>query len=598
MSERRTSEHRTSANGSDQPAAVPPEPITTDVLVIGSGGAGMTAACVAALAGQRVLLAEKTDCFGGTTALSGGGIWVPGNALARAAGGTDTRAQARQYILGCVGPTVRADLVDAFLDQAPAMVDFLQARSAVQFTLQQGFADWHPEVPGFATSGRLLSPQEYNGLQLGPWFQRLRLPLTEFNAPGGFMVGLGDMPHIANVRKSWRSALYLLRLLLRFFADKWRYGRSTRLTMGNALAARLLQSCADAGVTLWDSSPMTGLWVEDGRVVGALLERAGAQIKVRAQRGVILASGGFSANADMRRHYIPYADQHVSLVPEGNTGDGIQAGLAQGGRFDGDNLSNAGWVVVSVLTRPDGTLRKFPHLFMDRGKPGCIAVNQRGERFGNEAATNLVEPMHRSGSVPAWLLCDHAFIKKYGLGLVRPGGIGLNAMLAAGYVRRAPTLEALAARLQLPAPALIATIERFNTMAAAGEDLDFGRGSFPADLSMGDAGHSPNPCLGPIYSGPFYAVQIFPGDSTTTVGLRVDHFARVLDDNDCPIPGLQAIGLDMNSLWRGRAPGNGANNTLGMTFGYIAARALCSDFNDTALATADTGLQPEVQHGQ
>lgn len=563
--------------------------LTTDILVIGAGGAGMTAACVAALEGQSVVLAEKTDCFGGTTALSGGGIWVPCNALDRAAGGTDTRAQARQYILGCVGPTVRTDLVDTFLDAAPAMVDFLQTRSAVQFTLQPGFADWHPEVPGCAASGRLLSPQEYNGLQLGAWFQHLRRPLTEFNAPGGFMVGLGDMPHIANVRKSLRSALYLLRLLLRFFADKWRYGRSTRLTMGNALAARLLQSCADAGVTLWHSSPMTGLWVEDGRVVGACLARNGVPVYVRARRGVILASGGFSANAAMRRHYIPYADQHVSLVPEGNTGDGIQAGLALGGHFDGDNLSNAGWVVVSVLTEPDGKQRKFPHLFMDRGKPGCIAVNQRGERFGNEAATNLVEPMHRSGSVPAWLLCDHAFIKKYGLGLVRPGGIGLKKMLAAGYVRSAPTLEALALQIQVPAPALLATVQRFNAMAAAGEDLDFGRGSFPADLSMGDVSHSPNPCLGALHCGPFYAVQIFPGDSTTTVGLRVDPWARVLDDTDSPIPGLQAIGLDMNSLWRGRAPGNGANNTLGMTFGYIAARALSGNFNGITPAATGSG---------
>ncbi|NHO66671.1 FAD-dependent oxidoreductase [Aestuariicella hydrocarbonica] len=550
------------------------ETLETDVVVIGSGGAGMTAACVAALHGMDVLLTEKTEYFGGTTAWSGGGIWVPGNSLAKAQGIADDKALARQYICDSIGDSVRTDLVDAFLEQAPAMVDFLRANTAVDFTLQEGFADWHPEVAGFTPSGRLLSPQEFNGLVLGEHFARLRPPLQEFNAPGGFMVGLGDMPHIANARKSLKSFWYLLKLLLRFGVDKLRYGRSTRLTMGNALAARLCKSCVDAGVNLWNNAPMRQLLIEGGVVRGVIIDHGGELLTVRARRGVIMATGGFSANEEMRRDYIPFADQHVSLVPEGNTGDGIQAGLDQGGRFDGDNISNAGWVVVSLLPQPDGSLRKFPHLFLDRGKPGCIAVNQQGQRFGNESATNLVEPMHRTGSVPAYLLCDHNFIKKYGLGLVRPGGIGLNNMLEQGYLAHAETLDDLARQLGIDPDALVCTIGQFNTMAARGEDTDFGRGSFPADVSMGDVSHTPNPCLGPILTPPFYAVTIFPGDSTTTVGLRVDAKARVLDANDNPIPGLQAIGLDMNSLWRGKAPGNGANNTLSLTFGYVAARAL------------------------
>lgn len=561
---------------------------TVDVVVVGSGGAGLTAATVAALAGLDVLLVEKTAWFGGTTALSGGGIWVPGHHLGEIGtdSGTDSTTditpnnadgdsqQALRYVREVVGPTLRDDLLQAFLDAAPKMVDLLVRRTAVRFTVQQGFPDWHPQAGGFSASGRLLSPETYDGRLLGEHFLQLRPALTEFNAPGGMMIGLGDMPHIAQVRRSWASFRHMAGLLLRYGRDRLRYPRGTRLTMGNALAARLLRSALDAGVTLWRNTPMQRLLISEGRVRGVEIDHAGQRLTVHTRRGVVLASGGFSANAQWRQRYIPFADQHVSLVPEGNTGDGLSQALDAGARFDGDNHSNAGWVVVSVHRQPDGRLRKFPHLFLDRGKPGCIAVNQAGQRFGNEAATNLVEPMHRTGSVPAFLLCDDRFIRKYGLGLVRPGGIGLKRLLAEGYLRSAPTLAALAQLLSLPAEALQATVARFNEHARTGQDPDFGRGSQAADFNMGDRHHQPNPCLGPIDHGPFYAVQVFPGDSTTTVGLRVDREARVLDANDQPIIGLHAAGLDMNSLWRGRAPANGANNTLGLTFGYIAATAL------------------------
>ncbi len=545
-----------------------------DVVVVGSGGAGLTAATVAARHGLQVLLVEKSDWFGGTTALSGGGIWVPGNSLAAQAGLAEEPGAASCYVQEVVGPTLRADLLEAFLDTAPRMVDYLHTHTAVRFALQRGFADWHPQAAGFTREGRLLVPLEYDGRELGEHFAALRPPLAEFNAPGGLMIGLPDMAHAARWTRSWPSFLHMARLGVRHAVDRLRYPRGTRLTMGNALAARLLRSALDAGVTLWDRSPMQRLVTEGGVVIGVAIERRGVPMTVRARRGVVLASGGFSANPQMRERFIPYAQHHISLVPEGNTGDGLQQALAAGAGFDGGNLSNAGWVVVSLLREAGGRLRKFPHLFLDRGKPGCIAVNARGERFGNESATNLVEPMHRTGSVPAHLLCDDAFIRRYGLGLVRPGGFGLRRLSAAGYVISAPTLEALAGRIGAPPAALAATVARFNAQAARGIDDDHGRGREQADHVMGDPEHRPNPCLGPIVKAPFHAVQIFPGDSTTTVGLRVDARARVLDAHDAPIPGLQAIGLDMNSLWRGRAPGHGANNTLGLTFGFIAARTL------------------------
>ncbi|MDB5885908.1 MAG: fumarate reductase [Polaromonas sp.] len=561
----------------------PPEPdnahaagesIVKDVVVVGSGGAGLTAATVAARHGLDVLLVEKTAYFGGTTALSGGGIWVPGSSLATQAGIHEEPGMASRYVHEVVGPTLRSDLLEAFLAAAPSMVDFLQTHTAVRFKVQRGFADWHPQASGFSRDGRLLCPLEFDGRALGGHFGLLRPPLAEFNAPGGLMIGLDDMGHAANMSRSFTSFRHMARLALRYGVDRLRYPRGTRLTMGNALAARLLRSALDARVMLWRNAPMESLVYEGGRVTGVVVIREGIAVTVRARRGVVLSSGGFSANAQMRHQHIPFPAHHVSLVPEGNTGDGLNTAMALGGHFDGDNLSNAGWVVVSVLRKADGTLQKFPHLFLDRGKPGCIAVNAQGRRFGNESATNLVEAMHRTGSVPAHLVCDHAFIRRYGLGLVRPGGWGLQRLIAAGYVITAPTLEGLADRIGAPPVDFKAAVERFNAQADFGVDDDFQRGSNPADAFMGDATHQPNACLGPIRKSPFYAVRIFPGDSTTTLGLRVDTRARVLDTQGAVIPGLQAVGLDMNSLWRGRAPGNGANNTLGMTFGFIAAQAL------------------------
>lgn len=560
--------------------------IEKDVIVVGSGGAGLTAALVAAHSGLDVLLLEKTRYFGGTTALSGGGIWVPCSPQARREGCKDSIEEAAGYVKEVVGESLRDDLLDRFLHNAPEMVRFLEETSAVKFALQAGFADWHPGAKGFKESGRLLSPLVFDGRTLGRRFQQLRPPLTEFNAPGGCMIGIGDMPHIANARRSLRSFMHIVKLLARFAVDRLRYSRGTRLTMGNALAASLLKSCVDAGVELWSEAAMGELVTEPSgespSVKGLTVIRGGETIQLRARRAVILASGGFSANEDMRRQFIPYADQHVSIVPEGNTGDGIARSLELGASFDGENISNAGWVVVSVHRSPEGELRKFPHLFMDRGKPGCITVNEAGQRFGNESVTNFVDAMHRSGSVPAYLICDHRFIKKYGLGLVRPGGIGLRRFLAEGYLQTGSTLEQLAENIGVAADKLVRTVERVNGFAERGRDEDFQRGENPSDFGFGDLAHTPNPCLGKIEQGPFYAVKVYPGDSTTTVGLRVDCEARVLGKGDRPISGLYAVGLDMNSLWRGKAPGNGANNTLGLTFGYIAARSAAASPAQTA----------------
>jgi len=330
---------------------------------------------------------------------------------------------------------------------------------------------------------------------------------------------------------------------------------------------------------MWTSTPANGLLQEGDRVMGVTVQLADGPVEIIARRGVVLASGGFSANAEMRSKYIPFADQHYSLMSTSNNGDGIQMGRDVGGRFIEKGFQHGGWVMISLVPQPDGSAMRFPHLVADRPKPGCVAVNRAGTRFTNEAALDPISQMHATGSLPAWLVCDSRFIRKYGLGAIRPGGLGLRKLVKAGYVVEAPSIAALAAKLGIDPAGLAITVARNNEFAQTGVDLDFGKGSTPGDRNLGDPRHEPNPNIGPIASGPFYGLRVYPGDSTTMLGLKVDREARVLDNDDRPVPGLYAAGLDMNSMFRGRAPGGGANNGPALVFGYLAAQSMSRGLN-------------------
>jgi len=556
-----------------------------DVIVIGSGAGGLTAALFSALGGLDVLLVEKADKLGGTLSWSGGGMWLPMTGAASRLGLADTREEVLEYLESVCEGTLDPDLIEAFLDAAPALFDAFERDTDVRMMAIPGMGDWYPEAPGAKPDGgRSLMPYDYDGKKLGKALGRLRTPLETFNAPGGFMISMSDMPHLGQITTSPKSAMRMAGLFAKFLLDKARFGRGTRLTMGNAVAAGLLKSALDAGVEMWTNAPAVDLLKEDGRIAGAVVEREGKRVEVTASRGVVLASGGFSSNPEMRRKYIPFADQHYSLTPEANTGDGIAMGRQAGGKFEEENFENGGWVVVSLVPQPDGSVIKFPHLVADRPKPGCIAVNAAGARFANEAAMDMVSDMHRSKSVPSWFVCDAHFIKKYGLGQIRPGGMGLKKLLAAGYLVEADTIPALAAKLGIDADGLAKTVERNNLFAKTGVDEDFGKGRYQGDRNLGDFAHQPNACLGPIAQAPFYGLRIYPGDSTTTLGLKVDREARVLDGEGHVIEGLYAAGLDMNSIFRGRAPGGGANNGPAAAFGFIAARSLARGVNTAKAA--------------
>ena len=427
----------------------------------------------------------------------------------------------------------------------------------------------------------MMDPAVFDGRELGPLFDRLQPPLPTFLLLGGMMVGKADVDALVRCHRSVKALRHAAMLVSRFALDKLRgYRRGTRLTLGNAIAGRLLKSAADHGVTLWNETCFEDLIRSEGRVTGIRVRREGRTVLIRARRGVVLATGGFPGNAAMMARHVPHMDHHFSMAPEGNSGDGIVGAVAAGGRLDNINSANAFWTPVSVMRRADGSVLKCPHLIIDRSKPGLIAVNQQGRRFVNEASSyhEFVEAMHHdeaeTATIPAWLVCDARFLWRYGMGLIRPGPARRGPFLKSGYLIRGRTVADLAQRIGVPAANLAETVAAHNLHAASGVDEQFGKGSTGYNRYLGDPGHGPNPCLGPIAHGPFYAVAVYPGDIGTSLGLRTDPEGRVLDGEDQPIAGLYACGNDMNNLMAGTYPSGGITLGPALTFGYVIGRAL------------------------
>ncbi|PWK91902.1 FAD-dependent oxidoreductase [Fulvimonas soli] len=556
-----------------------------DVVVVGSGAGGLSAATTAALHGLKVLVIEKTALFGGSTAISGGTVWIPNNTLMEGVGLHDSRASAMRYLALTVGEGMRRELIEAYVDNGAAMLRFMHRHTAVRLASRAVAPDYYPDKEGWMPGGRALDPEPFDGRRLGPWFAWLRPPLHSFVALGGMMVNRRDIDHLMHMASSWPSFVHGSRLLFRYLGDRLRYPRGTRLVLGNALAASLLRSALDAGVTLWRHTRARELLVENGEVVGLQAEREGRPVTLRSRLGVVLASGGFGANAELRRRYVWPDAKHLSMAPEGNVGEGLDMAASVGASIVESNLDNAFLTPVSRMPdRPGG--KQYPHLLMDRAKPGLIAVNAQGRRFVNEA-TNYHEfgrAMHRQSLAEAHLVVDSRFIRKYGLGLVRPGRFRpLGGFLRSGYLKKAGTLDELAALVGVPADALAEEVARQNRFAASGIDEDFGKGRSAYEHYLGDAGHRPNPCLGPIATPPFYAVTVHPGDIGTSRGLRTNERAQVLDRGGRAIPGLYACGSDMNSIMAGNYPGAGITLGPAMTFGYLIGKALAERAGAEAL---------------
>jgi succinate dehydrogenase/fumarate reductase flavoprotein subunit len=553
-----------------------------DVLVVGSGAGGLTAACTAAHHGLEVIVTEKEPSFGGTTAYSAGVIWIPLNGHAVRAGLSDSREAALRYLEAEVGPFLDRAKAAAFLAHGAEMLAFLEQHSHARYVVMEAWSDYHPDVTGASQGGRSLLPEPYDGRLLGARFGELRAPLPTMMLFGGMSVSRDDIPHLLNATRSPRSAWHVTKLLARYALDRMRYPRGTRITNGNALVARLAKTLFERDVPLWLSSPAVKLLVDNSAVRGAIVQRGEETVEVRTRRGVVLASGGFPRNPEMRARYyrhVAAGKRHVPLAPPGNTGDGARLAREAGGMFQAEADQPAAWTPVSLVPQADGSLQPFPH-FIDRCKPGYIAVDRRGRRFANEADSyhdfvpRMIEACAGDPEVEVYLITDHRALRRYGIGVVPPAPMPLAPHLRSGYLVRAATPEALANALVIDAPGLLRTLESYNAHAARGEDPEFGKGSNAYHRFGGDPAQQPNPNLAPIVTPPFYAVRLVPSDLGTFIGLSTDAQARVLDVNERPIAGLYAVGNDMASVMGGTYPGAGITIGPAMTFGYIAARRL------------------------
>lgn len=553
-----------------------------DVLVIGSGAGGLSSAVSAAHRNLDVLVVEKEQVFGGTTARSGGWMWVPCNGPAMRAGVEDSPQKARRYLQHEAGDHFDAARVDAFLEAGPKAVEFFEEKTALKFDLGPTFADYHPDAPGGMDGGRSIVARPFDGRELKGEISRLRPPLAEITFLG-MMIGSGkELLHFFNVTRSPVSAFYVGKLFLKFLRDMAFHGRPMRLMNGNALVARLAKSCFDKNVPIWTGAPVRELLRGDnGVVTGAVVDTKEGAVEVTARKGVVLAAGGFPQDPVRRKALFPHAPagyEHVSPAPPGNTGDGLRLGEAVGAGID-DTLPNAAaWVPVSRPPRGDGTLGVFPH-FVDRSKPGVIAVTRSGRRFVNEANSYhdfcqaMVKSCREEGEeICAFFIADHRVLRKYGLGYVKPAPVPFRQHIRSGYLTEGATLEALATQIGVDPEQLERTVANFNEHAQKGEDPEFHKGSTSYNRSLGDPEHKPNPCVAPIESGPFYAVKLVVGDLGTFAGLKCDENARVLDEAGKPIPGLYAAGNDAASIMGGNYPGGGITLGPAITFGYIAAR--------------------------
>jgi succinate dehydrogenase/fumarate reductase flavoprotein subunit len=539
----------------------------------------MSAALTATIEGLDVVVVEKTPFVGGSTAVSGGAVWIPNNPQSAELGHKDSVEQAKLYLDRIVGNRASDEMKRAFLDAGPEMVTYLERHTEVKLVARAYSPDYYPDTEGASLGGRSMDPAPFDGRRLGKNFGLLRPPLNEFIVLGGMMVTMADVYHLLNVTKSFASWRHGMKLVARYAADRLRFPRGTRLVLGNSLAARLLKSALDRKIPVWVSTPARRLVVENGRIAGVVVAKDGQDFAVKARRGVVLATGGFPSDPTLRQEFLPHPTDLWSMAPEGNTGDGLRLGHEVGALTSGGNASNAFFAPVSILKKPDGEIVKNPHLVWDRARPGLMAVNGAAQRFVNEATSYhefglaMYESHKTVPSIPAFLVCDSAFLRKWGLGLALPGGRPFRHLVKAGYLIEAPTIQALAQSLGLDQAALAATTARFNAFAAKGEDDDFGKGSNAYNRYLGDPSvKDRNPCLGPVVAPPFYAVRVYPGDIGTAAGLVTDRHARVLDGGDHPITGLYACGNDMNSVMGGTYPGPGITLGPALTFGYLAGR--------------------------
>ncbi|WP_127782819.1 FAD-binding protein [Rhodococcus sp. X156] len=536
---------------------------TFDFVVVGSGGGGMTAALTAKDAGMSTVVIEKGSKYGGSTAISGGGIWIPNNPTLRKKGHDDSTGSIRRYLDLLTEGRVPGARLDAYIEHGPKAMELLEQSKWMKFFWTKGYSDYHPELEGGKADGRSIEAKPFDTRKLRE-DEKYQRP-NSMKGPLGLWVTAKDYHDLAMVKRTWAGRRASM-------VAAWRVSSNMVLrrhmaTGGRALVARMRMALKDAGVPVWLKTPMTELVVEGGRVVGVVVQRDGTSVRVGARRGVLLATGGFDHNTEMREKYLPEGGkENHSLGARELKGDGINVGTQLGAAVD---LMDDAWWMPSV-EHPSGAT--IP-LVSERAIPGQVIVAADGKRFTNEAApyVNFVHDQLEGKHLPAYFVMDAKARARYPFAQILPGMPFPDDFYSAGIVHKADTLAELAEQVGLPAEALTQTVSRFNDFARSGKDLDFNRGDSAYDRYYGDPTLK-NPNLDTIEKAPFYAIRVEVGDLGTKGGLVTDERARVLREDESVIDGLYATGNTTASVMGNEYAGPGATIGPSIAFGYIAAK--------------------------
>jgi 3-oxosteroid 1-dehydrogenase len=544
--------------------------IEYDILVVGSGAGALTAAITAHDNGGNVLVVEKSDMYGGTSATSGGGIWIPCNHLMEVHGETDTPEAALEYLKACVGDKVSDSRLMSYVKNAPKMLKDLEDKSDVKF-VSTPYADYLTEKPGSKDGWRTLDPLPMSATKLGKEFLNMRPPHPQ-TIFGGFTITVNEAKKIITRSKGWKWIMAKLMISYRLdIPMRMKSKRHRRLCLGNALVGRCLTSVFKREIPIWRSTSLKSLVEKNGKVTGAIVTKNGEDILITTKRGVILAAGGFEHNSDLRKANLPGpTDTSWSATPGQNTGDAHIAAQAVGANL---TLMDAAWWGPSVRLPRDDRSRI---LFAERALPGIYIVNENGKRYLNEAASyDEVGRQLQAHPKTSWVIFDRRAREKYGIGPLYPTAVHpdskWNSSIKA-IVKKSDTIEGLASLMGVDETGLMDTVKKVAKYSKTGVDEDFGSGSTSYDKYYGDPSVSPNPCLAPLSKAPFYAFPVYPGDIGTKGGVDVDINAQALNKKGRPILGLYATGNTASSVMGYTYPGAGSTIGPAMTFGYVAAK--------------------------
>ncbi|MGO8860307.1 MAG: FAD-binding protein [Acidimicrobiales bacterium] len=537
-----------------------------DVVIVGSGVGGFVGALAAQQHGLRPIILEKRDVVGGSSAMSGGVLWIPNNPLMKRDGVEDSYDDAMAYfksVVGNVGPASSEERRRAYITLGPKMIEFLEGLGA-KFLRCEGYSDYHDEAPGASVRGRAIEAAIWEGSQLGPWLSKLQPGLAE--EFGGIVLPAGEVHLFSLGFRSLASSKMVMRVVTRTVLGRLK--RQKLLANGASLIGQLLKITVDHDIPLWTGSPLVDLVEEDGRITGVLVESGNRKIRVKGNCAVLINAGGFAHNSAMRREFGLADGGDWSFANPGDTGEAIQIAIRHGAAVE--LMDDAWW--MPAISSPSGPQM----LLLERPRPGSIIVDRSGRRFVNEAHMSYMEigqAMHRRdhegiSAIPSWMVFDQRHRNRYALGKAAPR-ITPKGWLSAGIIKKADTIEGLAKQMDVDPGTLRDTLERFNRFASVGQDPDFHRGERASDLFYGDPWAS-HPSLGPLDRPPYYAVAVFPGDVGTSGGVLTDDHARVLRQGGEVIPGLYASGNSTASVHGRRYLGAGASIAASGIFSYAA----------------------------